>query len=199
LQELGYRKLITTPHIYRDIYPNKRQDIWNALKKVQEVLTQEQINVELHAAAEYFLDEHFEELLEKKELLTLPGTNLVLIESSFIAPPPKLEEYLFQLQIKGYQPLIAHPERYPFWHHRMDKYERLKEMDCLLQLNLLSLSGRYGQQVLRTAEQLLKKGMIDFLGTDLHHRQHLEGLAELQRSRTFSRLMENQLFRNNIL
>lgn len=199
LADLGYRKLITTPHVYKEFYPNSTERILAGLAEVRKTLQRELVDIEIEAAAEYFLDEHFEELLETENFLTFPGTKMVLVETSFFAPAPKLEEYIFNLRIKGYQPIIAHPERYTFWHHQPEKYKRLKDMDCLFQLNILSLSGGYGPQVTSTAEWLLKNNLIDFLGTDLHHDKHLLGLKSMKKSRTLARLLDRKTFRNQEL
>lgn len=198
LAQLGYQKLITTPHIYRDLYPNDSATILAGLQLVKAAILEQQIPIEIHAAAEYFMDDHFEELLNKKELLTLKE-NIVLVEMSFMAPPPKVEDYIFSMRTKGYQPILAHPERYGFLGNSLTKFERFKDLGCHFQLNLLSLSGRYGSDVQKVAEKLLKAGMIDYLGTDLHNETHLQELKSLFRSKTMARITEKYVFKNAAL
>lgn len=195
---LGYRHIITTPHIYQELYPNKRETILDGLQKLRSELDRKQIPVVIDAAAEYFLDEHFHELLSKKSLLTI-NKNFVLVEMSFMAAPPKVEDYLFEMQMKGYRPIMAHPERYNFLSNTLDRFERLKDLGCYFQLNLLSLQGSYGSKCQKTAEKLLKAGMIDFLGTDLHNSNHLEALQELFSSHYFSKLIMPYQFTNDML
>lgn len=198
LHALGYTKLYTTPHVMADLYPNSREVILEGLEKVRQGVTAVGIPVEIHAAAEYFLDDQFEDLLEQEQLLTLPG-NQVLIEMSFISQPPNLFHYLFRMQTKGYQPILAHPERYLFLKDDFKQYQRLKEYGCRFQLNLLSLTGYYGKPVKINALKLLKNNMIDYLATDLHHAKHLELLQEAIKDQKVRRVLNKGVFLNKTL
>ena len=80
-----------------------------------------------------------------------------------------MEQVIFRLRLKGLQPVIAHPERYRYYHHAISQYERFIELGCLLQVNLLSLSGYYGKPCQDGYETLVRKRMVDLLGTDMHH------------------------------
>lgn len=178
--ELGYKKLITTPHIMWDIYKNTHEVILEKLALVKNAVRNAGIDVEIHAAAEYFLDEHVEELLQKKEpLLTISG-NMVLTEFSMAFPSMNIKDILFKMQMQGYQPVIGHPERYTYLERNKDFYSELKDIGCLFQLNLLSLSGHYGRSVTELAQYLLKNGYYNLVGTDLHHSGHLEGLQRFE-------------------
>lgn len=198
LYDLGFRKLITTPHVMADLYPNTPENIKKGLTEVQTALEQAGINIEIEAAAEYLLDEAFGEKIEQGNLLTLPG-NQVLVEMSFVSPAPDLDNYLFQLQLKGYRPIMAHPERYIYLKGDLKNYERLKDQGCSLQLNLLSLLGYYGKPIKDTAWKLLKHKMIDYLGTDLHHQQHAHKLKELLKLPQIARLLNAYEFANATL
>lgn len=176
LMKIGYRKFITTPHIYPDLYPNTRETVLAAHQVLMAKLRDEQVDVEVVPAAEYFLDDLFaDRLVRNEELLTIDA-NKVLVEISFMSPPPDLNEVLFALIAKGYQPVLAHPERYPYYHTKKEIYHRLKDQGCLLQLNLLSVSGYYGKGVQEAAAYLVKEQLVDLLGTDLHHERHLQAL-----------------------
>lgn len=195
LQDLGFKKLITTPHIMADLYPNTPEIIQDGLTKVREALKAENIDIEIDAAAEYLMDEGFADKIAAGNLLTL-GDNYVLVEMSFISPPPNVEQLLFQLQTKGYRPIMAHPERYSYYGGDLAKYERLKERGCLLQLNLLSLTGYYGPDVRRVATKMLKAGLFDLTGTDLHHNRHLNALQALLQDNRAAALLEGYKWRN---
>jgi protein-tyrosine phosphatase len=180
-KEMGIHDFIATPHIMNDYYPNTRQTINAALEKLQEKITQnpELKDIRIRAAAEYMMDQSFVELLESEKLLVLKD-NFVLVEMSYFQAPINLNEILFQLQTKGYKPVLAHPERYAFYHTKdLRKYEELKDRGCLLQLNTLSLTPHYGTNMQQTAFRLLESGMIDFIGSDTHRVQHLEKLASI--------------------
>lgn len=155
-----------------DMYKNTPATIGAALQQVQ----QQPGGKNISAAAEYLMDESFDKLLETKEpLLTISG-NKVLVEFSFISPPLDLKEKLFNLQIKGYQPIIAHPERYAYLMTNKKVYDEFKSIGYLLQVNLLSFTGYYGKTQQELAQYLLSKKYIDLLGTDLHHDRHLHAL-----------------------
>ena len=199
LQDLGYRKLITTPHIIWDLYKNTPTIINEKLDLVRKALKEEGIDVELNAAAEYFLDEHVEELLKKKEpLLTVSG-NKVLIEFSMIFPSMNAKDVLFEMLMSGYQPIIAHAERYQYLQQNKEFYDELKDMGCLLQLNILSLYGHYGRTVRELAEYLLAKGFYDLVGTDLHHSRHLEELKHAEMTPALKKAFDSGQISNSLL
>lgn len=193
--ELGFKRLITTPHVMLDFYPNTREEILTGLEKLRRAVAEAGIEVEIHASAEYHIDEEFENLLEGKNFLVLPG-NFVLIEPSFIQSPPGLDTYLFQMQTKGYRPIMAHPERYGYWQGDLDNYEQLRISGCHLQVNLLSLAGHYGAATRKTAFKLIRSGLVEFLGSDLHNRVHLDELRELLKDGKVRRALQDLPFRN---
>jgi protein-tyrosine phosphatase len=173
LTDLGYKKLITTPHIMSDLYKNDAETITSAFEMLQ---VGSKLTSSLFTAAEYYLDDYFDDLLEENTpLLTLKG-KWVLVEFSFVTVPVNLKQTLFNLQINGYQPILAHPERYLYFAEDKKKYDELHEAGCFFQLNLLSLTGYYGRGPLDLAEYLVKKKYVDLLGTDLHHDRHLHAL-----------------------
>ena len=188
LQELGLTQFICTPHIYAEIHPNDRASISAAQEQLNQALGTHAERGEIAqkgvlAAAEYMLDDHSKLLFEQAnrgelELMTLPGRQ-VLVEMSYQFERRDLLDQLFQLQLGDYQPILAHPERYLYYHKRYAFYAQLKERGCKFQLNLLSLSGYYGPAVRKVAQNLVKEGMIEYVGTDLHHTKHLHALKEL--------------------
>jgi tyrosine-protein phosphatase YwqE len=199
LMELGYKKLITTPHIYPDLYPNNRNTILNAYAVLKDQLKQEEIDIDIHPAAEYFIDEMFAARLQKgEELLCLKG-NMVLIEISFVSPPRELNHVIFDMVTGGYQPIIAHPERYAYYNYNKDTYEQFKHQGCLLQVNMLSLIGYYGKSAQDTALYLAKNGLIDFVGTDLHHGRHLDELQSPEMVDEIQNLLKNCNLLNSTL
>ena len=176
MRELGYRQFITTPHIMWDMYRNDESTIKPAHQQVQKALYASPSPVPIKAAAEYFLDDHFDSLLENKVPLLTIKDKWVLVEFSFVSPPMNLKDKLFNLQINGYQPILAHPERYMYFSGDKESYDDLKTAGCLFQVNLLSLAGYYGKGPYELAHYLIKKKYVDLLGTDLHHDRHLEAL-----------------------
>lgn len=177
LQELGYRKFITTPHILWDMYKNDANTIDAAYQELQQAAQQQNNTaVPIKAAAEYFLDEHFDELLENNVPLLTLHKNWVLVEFSFVTTPLNFKDKLFNMQMKGYQPVLAHPERYLYFMSDRKWYDELKDAGCFFQLNILSLAGYYGKASLQLAQYLIGKRYINLLGTDCHHFRHLNTL-----------------------
>ncbi len=185
LHEAGYKKLICTPHIISDIHPNSPQTILPRLEEVRQALQENNIPMEIEAAAEYMVDMDFEETIRNEQPLLTFGENYILIEMSFVAPSPNIETVIFELCIKGLQPIMAHPERYIYYHDSFDKYQRLIDLGCLLQVNLLSLAGYYGNYPKKAAERMIKNNMIQFAGTDMHHERHKEALMQLASRKDF--------------
>jgi tyrosine-protein phosphatase YwqE len=177
LQELGFHKIITTPHVMADSYRNTREIIMQGLEELREAVRQAGITVELEAAAEYYFDENFFQAVENNDLMTF-GNKYVLFEISFMNPPENIMQVIFDLQVKGYKPLLAHPERYPFWQQKFSEYHKLKEAGALFQLNINSLCGYYNNKVKKIAERLIDENMIDFIGSDLHGQRHLDAMRK---------------------
>ncbi len=196
LMALGYKNIITTPHVMSDHYPNSSADILDGLEKVKKGLITEGVNINVHAAAEYYLDEYFLALLEKEPLLTL-WDNYILVEMSFYSPPRGWEDYFFKIALKGYQPILAHPERYPYFHKSYVEYAEIREKGVALQLNVLSLIGYYGEAVKKTAFRLLDDKLIDFLGTDMHHVRHLETVTNQLQNLDIQRIISTYPFKNS--
>lgn len=173
LKDLGYSKLITTPHIMSDFYKNTPQIILGGLELVRAELKKQQIEIELEAAAEYYCDHSFEKLIDQKQLLTF-SENYVLFELSYLNPPEIFETVTFKLQMEGYKPVLAHPERYPYWFQSFEKFREIRDKGILFQVNLGSLSGHYGAGTKRTAERLIDEGLVDIIGTDTHKISHID-------------------------
>lgn len=199
LTALGYKKFIATPHILWDLYQNTSESISKALGELQVGLREKGLDVDITAAAEYYIDEHFvQELNNKKPFLTLKD-NLVLVEFSMVTAPLELQDVLFEMQMQNYQPVIAHPERYVYLQNKRGFYDNLRDSGCLFQLNLLSLTGYYGREVKGLAEYLLKHQFYSYAGTDLHGERHLAHLRNLAHSSLYEELKDSGLLRNNQL
>lgn len=170
--DFGFNKIIATPHTMKNVWDNSSLIIKEAKAKVAKELPVESNRAQLSCASEYFLDANFVEQFQSEPLLTLKE-NYVLVELSYLNPPIQLYDILFALQLKGYKPVLAHPERYAFFHANFNEYEKLKKAGCLFQMNLLSSVGYYGKEVSQIAEKLLAKELIDFVGSDIHHKNHI--------------------------
>ncbi len=181
-EEVGFREVWLTPHIMEDI-PNRTAAL---RQRFTDLSVAYGGRLRLHLASENMLDSLFEERFEAGDLLPLSDKRL-LVETSYFNPPLDMDNTLQAIKAKGFFPLLAHPERYMY----MDKkrYEQLKGMDVEFQLNIPSLIGAYGPEVKSKAELLLKAGMYDYSGTDLHRLSSLEHLLEAEIKKKLLRLI----------
>lgn len=180
LQELGFQKMIFTPHVMEGIYPNNVRTITEAKYKLSnEIMKHPFLNtISLETSAEYMIDGGFPKLLKSNQLSPIRD-KYVLIEMSYMSESRNLFQAIFEIQSQGYIPVLAHPERYNYYQNDREKFKKIKDAGCLLQLNLLSISRYYGSEIRESATELIKMGMYDFVGTDLHHAKHLEALCNL--------------------
>ena len=191
---LGIRKCIATPHIIGDLYRNSKDTITPALEKTRSACANAGIEMELSAAAEYMLDDYFMELLQQKQPLLTLHKNFVLTEFSYTMRPHNIDEMVFNIITGGYQPVLAHPERYFYFHGDLKEYHELKELGFHLQVNLLSLTGYYGKDVAKAAKYILDKGLADLVGTDLHHERHLAALGKPENLAIFNRYIGTKVY-----
>ncbi|POY41232.1 histidinol phosphatase [Flavobacterium alvei] len=198
LQGFGASKLITTPHVIQHFWENSSQNIKEKEAETNLELKKNNLSIPFRAAAEYMMDENFVKLFQSEKLLTLKS-NYVLVEMSYINPPIQLYSILFDLQVAGYIPVLAHPERYNFFHKNFEEYNKLINAGCLLQLNLLSVVGYYGESITEIAQKLLKKGMYSFVGSDAHHNNHIASFDKKVKIKDLAPLKEviahNEFFR----
>lgn len=170
--QLGYKKVITTPHVMSDFYKNTPEIILSGLEKVRAAIKEQGLAIEIDAAAEYNLDADFEPLIQQKKLLTF-GDNYVLFELPFFQEPPMLNDIIWKLKSQGYQPVLAHAERYNFWHKSYDKIEEIRDRGVAIQLNINSLTGHYGPDVKKVGEWMVDQNLVDLVGSDCHSMNHI--------------------------
>lgn len=171
LKEMGYEQLTATPHVYSDYYPNTKEKILETFADLQEELQKQEIDISITPSAEYYLEEEFENILTSNSLLPLFDKH-ILVETSTLYTDPKFKEYLFNIRMHGYIPIVAHPERYLYF--KEEDYASFLNLSCKFQINILSLTGHYGPDVKARAKFLIKKFPISYVGTDAHRIGHLK-------------------------
>jgi len=188
MQELGFSKVITSPHVMSDFYQNSSETILNGLADVRAELKVQNINMEIEAAAEYYIDYEFEQKIGKEKFLTF-GDNYILVELSFMEAPRNLFDIIFKLQLEGYKVVLAHPERYNYY--SIKDYEELISRGVLLQINLLSLIAYYSPQIKKKTEALINSGMVSLVGTDCHNMNHAELYEKCQTQKAWHDLVNS--------
>lgn len=190
VKEIGFAKCIMTPHTLPEIWENSANGIIQKFSETKSKLDRPYSDMLQSAASEYMINDAFLNRLRTEPLLTLKD-NLVLIEMSYLTPPFALIDIIYEMKHKGYQPILAHPERYLFYHNNLKMYERIKELDVLFQLNLLSVVGYYGKHVAHIADYLLKGDFVDYVGSDIHHLRHVNAFNQSTVIKSHKKLSES--------
>jgi protein-tyrosine phosphatase len=190
MADWGIRHVIATPHISQDYYPNTSADLRARVAAVQAAIDDRRLPITFGVAAEYMLDELFDERLRANDLLSFGTERFVLVETGWASAPRQLEQWLFQLQLLGYVPVLAHPERYSYYRTDEQTLEQLREKGCLFQLNLMSLAGRYGSDARRMAHRLIRLGWVDMVSSDLHGVRDLNTLEEAFHTNEYRQLRQ---------
>jgi len=197
-EKLGIKKMITTPHVMQDVWPNTSEILRSKLNEVRTALPVLDIDVVIETSAEYMLDDLFYKRITEKDIIPL-HQKYVLVEMSTFSAPLNINEILFEIKLAGYIPILAHPERYTFYMDNIEKLITLKQSGFLFQLNLLSISGYYGEQVKNMALKILAENLYDFVGSDVHNYHQFEILEKgfsTKQADTISKLMEKNCIFN---
>ena len=198
MKEFGYKKVITTPHIMTDGYRNTPEIINEGLANVRAALRQENIEIEIEAAAEYYFDYEFEKKFKSGNVLTF-GEKYLLWEIPFINPPDNINEIVFEMSTLGYRPILAQVERYGFWQNNFEKYQELADRGIFLQMNINSITGHYSVQTRKAAEWLIEKDLVSFVGSDCHHAGHIELMKQAVKDKAFQKLLGSTKLLNKTL
>jgi len=196
MMSLGIRKIIATPHIMVDYYRNNAETINGALTILKAELEKEKIDINIEAAAEHYFDETFEDLVENEKVMKM-GPNFVLFEFSFVSKPPNLNEVLQKMFMKGYKPILAHPERYSFMD--VEQLKKIRDWGVSLQINTISLTGYYGKEAKKLAESLIDFQMVDFISSDMHHPRHADALKQALKMPYLEKIMFDYPLKNTML
>ncbi|MBX9851280.1 MAG: capsular biosynthesis protein [Cytophagaceae bacterium] len=196
---LGYKKIITTPHIMGDFFKNTPEIINSKLAELRAVLQKQKIEFEVEAAAEYYLDEWFMSHIQKEKPLLTFGDRYVLFETSYINESAYLTEAVFHLRSMEYRPVLAHPERYTYLYQDFKKFKEIYDKGVLFQVNLNSFSGYYSEGAKKFAIKLLENNMIDFAGSDCHGARHMQALKKTRQTKEYQKLLASKILNNTLL
>ncbi|HRW98112.1 MAG TPA: capsular biosynthesis protein [Cyclobacteriaceae bacterium] len=196
---LGYKKLITTPHIMSDFYRNDKESITSRLEEVRNAMNSEGLSIQLDAAAEYYLDEALMEKVMNDQPLLCFGNKLVLFETNFLTEPFQLKEFIFNATTKGYKLVLAHPERYQYLIGDIEKAEDLRNRGVLFQINIPSIVGAYSRPIQKFAQQLINKGWVDFLGSDCHNQMQMDILKGAMKDKYFVKATNLALMNQSLI
>ncbi|MDE6334065.1 MAG: hypothetical protein K2L77_05395 [Muribaculaceae bacterium] len=186
MQQWGIKRIFASPHVTYGSFPNTPETIADSLAELKGSLAAAGNDIFLSNSAENRIDDLLMQNLEKGTVLTLPGKR-ILIENAFMQEPWNLDRLIFDLQVQGFSPILVHPERYSYYYAKKDRYDSLHASGAAFQINLLSLAGYYGRDEKRYAEYLTDRGLVDYIGSDLHHKAHAEAIDAYLSSKDYLR------------
>lgn len=172
MERWGINRIIASPHYTAATFENSPAKLTPAWESLKKELAARGSGVQVEFSGEYRIDDHLAHCLETGDMSLMPN-NFILIENSFLQEPGNLDNLVFELQVKGLRPILAHPERYAYYHSKPARYRRLHDAGLLFQINLLSLAGAYDKEAVRVAERLIAEGLVDYVGTDIHNMRHV--------------------------
>ena len=197
-QKLGYKKIITTPHVMQDQFRNSKEDILKKYYEARAFLNANQVPLELEVAAEYYLDENLMELLELEDQILTFGERFMLFETNFISEPFHLKDFIFKAETKGYRPVLANPERYLYLQGNIHKVQDLVDRGVYLQITMSSIIGYYSKAAQHCCRKLIDQGLVHFIGSDCHRLHHAEMLNKIRQSRYFRKALDLPLLNNSL-
>lgn len=195
-RELGIQKIVTTPHIMHDTYRNSDATILPKLDEMRLALEQSKFEINLNAAAEYYLDESLMTKIANAERLLTFGDRFLLFETNYLTEPYTLKDFIFKTTTQGYRPVLAHPERYQYM--TMTKAEELRDRGVLLQINMLSLIGYYAKPIQTMANKLIGQKWVDFVGSDCHNLVQARLLQDVFKNKSFKKALELPLLNHSL-
>lgn len=185
--EMGINRVILTSHVTAITFENTRETLTDAFMKLKDAVTDEGMDMELFLSAEYRMDEYFDKEYAADHLIPMPG-NHILLENSFQQELMNLDDLLFDMQVKGYRTILAHPERYTYYSRRRKRYEQLHNAGAKFQVNILSFTGYFGEEARDSALWFAHNGMIDYLGSDMHNVKHAHIIMDYINSKEWKKL-----------
>ena len=199
LAAVGYKKVIITPHFQHPRFDNDEDDICRRFEEAKRQAAEAGVEIEIAGiGGEYRIDSGFKNRLENPRFLKVGG-KYVLVEFSLHQQMMGVDEMIFDMQMNGYEVILAHPERYPYLNVQGDRMEQLKNQGVYFQINALSLGGFYGDEARIKAFEMLERGWVEFMGTDTHNTMYAKALIDLSNNRKVAKVLEKYEFKNKEL
>jgi protein-tyrosine phosphatase len=162
----GIRHIVASPHFRYGEGPSL-QDFLENLRTVQDEAVRQGIPVRLFSGADIRLTYELFEAIEKTDLPTINNSRYFLLELPDLLPP-HLDDFIFESKMKGYVPIITHPERNYSLLSAFERVDTLRESGALFQLTAMSITGDFGRHIRKFSLHLLREGYIDFVASDAH-------------------------------
>ncbi|NMB27005.1 MAG: capsular biosynthesis protein [Tissierellia bacterium] len=191
----GISRIIATPHYIEGAWNSTKVENQKALEKLKISLDENKLDLEIYLGNEIYITMDILNYIEKGIVSTLNDSRYILIEFPMLDIPLYTENIIYKLLLKGYIPIIAHPERCSRIIENPNILYNFLMKGALAQLNLSSLVGGYGVKIKTTAEILLKYRMIHFVSTDIHSKD--DNFAEIESSlNILKNIVDGETFNN---
>ncbi len=187
--DMGITHVMCTSHVTAETFENTPESLTAAYEVLKKAVKEEGLTIEIYLSAEYRIDEYWTREYEAGHLLPMPGKR-ILLENSFRQELIGIDQMLFDLQVKGYRPILAHPERYPYYYERKERYKSLHSASVKFQVNLLSLEGFFGRHARETALWLIQNNLCDMFGSDMHDMDYANAIKSYIGSREWRKLCD---------
>ncbi|MBR5102711.1 MAG: hypothetical protein IK092_06260, partial [Muribaculaceae bacterium] len=187
--DMGITRVMCTSHVTADTFENTPESLTAAYEILKQAVAEAGMNIEIHASAEYRIDEYWNEQYKAGAILPLPG-NYLLLENSFAQELIGIDQLMFDLRVKKYNPILAHPERYGYYYDRKERYKYLHSAGVKFQVNILSLEGFFGGRARSAAMWLIENNLVDMLGSDMHNHEQGEIIKEYLQSKDWRKISE---------
>lgn len=198
MYQVGYRRLYVTPHFQYPRFPNKEEVITRLYDQLRHQLAQRGCPMELVGiGGEYRIDDAFASRIDDCRFLKVKDK--VLVELSLHQLRMGVEETLFELGMKDYDIILAHPERYPYYSPNSETLAALKEQGIFFQVNVLSISGFYGEMAQKNALEYIRRGWVEYLGTDMHNTLYAQALSDATHNKKVQKVLKKNKFLNSEL
>jgi protein-tyrosine phosphatase len=200
MMNLGFKKLIFTPHVISDYYPNNKETISTPFLALQQFVKDNHIDIKIEYGAEHLIDDVFiQNVKNNPENILTFGNKNVLIETPFINQPIQLEQVIFDLINKGFTPILAHPERYVYLQSDYELVNKIFQTGVKFQINLLSLISHYSPQSTKLAKYIVENKLYHYVSSDAHKLSHIELLKKVYSSKLFGKIEVDRLLNNQLV
>jgi protein-tyrosine phosphatase len=170
-EEAGIVVMVATPHVRSD-HPNEPAAIDAAVRELNSALAVEDVELRVIAGAEVSLQKAAELSDDTLSALCLGSGDCLLVESPYRSIDIDLEGILWDVQARGFRPLLAHPERCPIFQRDPTRLARLVNGGVLCSITAASLGGRFGTTVRKFSLELLYDGLVHDVASDAHDHLH---------------------------
>ena len=201
-EESGTTDIIATPHFMRGRFEVEYKDVIKRVEELKKIVKENNIHINIYVGQEVYYSKNLLEYYNDKIIGTINNTKYMLIELPMLEfDIDEVINTIYELQIRGIVPIIAHPERYKPFIKKPSMINMLINEGMLFQMNAGSISGDFGKDVKKTAAKYLEHNVYSFIGSDAHRdrgrdtdmREALNILESMKKK--YLLIMEKQCFK----